>query len=147
MGRPGGGDDAPEARVGEDVDPRKRRLPFALEDDDVLAAVTREAAEAVLEEERRWLRLGFRPPRIRGLVDRHVAQREWRLRLRAVELLLQGAAVAGEDRLGDRAQRGPLSASGIESPWRRNTPPGFPFQALHGPPSTSCVSCWFISSR
>ena len=41
-----------EARVREDVDPGKRRLPIALEDDDVLAAVGREAAEAVPQDER-----------------------------------------------------------------------------------------------
>ncbi len=53
-------------------------------------------------------------------------ERQRRLRLRAVELLFEGAAVAGEDGSGDRAQQDPLGLRQSRRPRSRKTPPGLP---------------------
>src|SRR5664279_6505002 len=107
VGRARAGDDASEARVREDIDPGERSLPLVLEDDDVLAAVTREAAEPVLHDERRRLDRRLRPL-VGWLLVRHDGDRMRRLRFRAVQLLRQIPAFAGEDRTGDRIEEKPL---------------------------------------
>src|ERR1019366_8148521 len=107
VGRARAGDDASEARVREDIDPGERSLPLVLEDDDVLAAVTREAAEPVLHDERWRLDRRLRPL-VGWLLVRHDGDRKRRLPPPPVPLLRQIPSFAGEDRTGHLIKKKPL---------------------------------------
>ncbi len=99
------GDEAPEARIGEDVAPRSGRVGLALERDHVLGAFGREAADAVAEQDGRWLE-------VRGLRRRRTLARRRptpergpaRLRIGPIELVRELATLAVEHRARDREQ-------------------------------------------
>ena len=117
--------DRAELGVGQHVRPRQRRLAFAVEHDDVLAAVGREAAEAVLHDERR--------DRRRASAAGSGARQLGRRAARRAPAYSHGA---GRSSCGARSPRSPRSttrataasrrrsASGMPSARSRNMPPG-----------------------
>ena len=143
---PGVGREAAEAGVGQDVDPRGRGQPRAagggaVDDDDVLAAVRREASEAVPEDEVLGRRVG--PLAVRPVTWREVC-RQVRAARRAVPARAGVARPADRDRPGGPPVPRPRSTPGLRrAPCpraRTNTPPGLPSNEPAGPLCRSLFS-------
>jgi hypothetical protein len=100
-GRARSGDDGSEIRVGDDVGPRHRGLPVAVEDDRVVAAVRREASRPVGEHD--FGQRGF-PWRVvlarrrrGGRFEHRQLHRRLVFGMRPIELLRQLAPIAAQD--------------------------------------------------
>ncbi len=149
--RSAGAQDGAEARVGDHVGPRRRRVLIALEHDRVGAAVVGEAADAVGQRQRRHRHVHARPRRRLRATRRRPSAGSGcdgeRRQRRPRQVRAQVAAAGFEHRVGDRheqrrARPGPSCRSRS-----RNAPPGWCFHIRHGPSSSSAVSRDCTSSR
>ena len=144
---PGAAHDRAERGIRQHVRPWQRRFAFAVEHDDVLAPVAREAAEPVLHDQRRdrhRCRGGLR--RIGVSAERGTSCSSYSQAAGRSSCDTRSPRSPGRTTLAtaDRRRR---SCSGIPSARSRNVPPGFPSQPTQGGSCTRLDSRLCISSR